>query len=247
MTIAKRLVQSTLGKFGYRLARSNNVDKPIFGLDCIFPLLKKFGFSPKSVIDVGANRGNWTRTALRYFPDAFYTLIEPQNELKVHIQDLIDRGCRIRWINAGAGDKSGLLPFAISYRDDSSTFVVEDPQATGYRRVNIEVQTLDEIVAMSNLPAPEMVKIDAEGFDLKVLSGASSLIGKTDVFFLEAAIRCNYENSVLKVIQRMDENGYSLLDLTDINRSPKFGVLWLFELAFLRKENHLFDSVTSYE
>ena len=50
------------------------------------------GFAPKHIIDVGANRGLWTRTALQYFPDAHYTLIEPQDHLKTHIQDLLDRG-----------------------------------------------------------------------------------------------------------------------------------------------------------
>ena len=92
-----------------------------------------------------------------------------------------------------------------------------------------------------------MVKIDAEGFDLRVLSGASSLIGKTEVFFIEAAVHCTYENSVLEVVRRMSDSGYTLLDVTDINRSPKFGVLWLFELAFLRRGNPLLDAVTSYE
>ena len=92
MTFAKRLIQSTLGKFGYRLARLNDSKNPVYGLDCLFPLLKRFGFDPKHVLDVGANRGNWTRTALKYFPHAAYTLVEPQGELKVYIQDLVDRG-----------------------------------------------------------------------------------------------------------------------------------------------------------
>jgi len=91
------------------------------------------------------------------------------------------------------------------------------------------------------------VKIDAEGFDLKVLSGASTLIGKTELFFIEAAVCCTYENSVSEVVRRMADNGYKLLDITDINRSPKFGVLWLLELVFLRNASQLLDSVTSYE
>jgi hypothetical protein len=35
-----------------------------------------------------------------------------------------------------------------------------------------------------------MVKIDAEGFDLKVLEGASDLLGRTDIFLVEVAICC---------------------------------------------------------
>jgi hypothetical protein len=46
-------------------------------LDLLFLLLKCRGFSPNHIVDVGANHGYWTRTALKYFPDAYYTLIEP--------------------------------------------------------------------------------------------------------------------------------------------------------------------------
>jgi FkbM family methyltransferase len=48
--------------------------------------------------------------------------------------------------------------------------------------------TLNEIVASSNAPFPEKVKVDVEGFDLKVLAGASELLGKTDIFLVEAAV-----------------------------------------------------------
>jgi FkbM family methyltransferase len=249
VSAANRLVQSTLEKFGYRLAHLNGSGSRVYGLDYIFPLLKGFRFDPTHVLDVGANKGNWTRVAFKYFPDAIFTLVEPQDELKVHVQDLVGQGCKLRWIHAGAADKAGSLPFTISQRDDSSSFAVSenDAQALGLRRTNVAVRTLNEIVSTFNLPIPDIVKIDAEGFDLKVLSGASTLIGKTELFFIEAAVCCTYENSVSEVVRRMADNGYKLLDITDLNRSPKFGVLWLLELVFLRNGSQLLDSVTSYE
>lgn len=45
----------------------------------------------------------------------------------------------------------------------------------------------------------------------------------------------------------MDAIGYRLIDITELNRSPKHNVLWLTELAFLRSASPLFGSVTSYE
>lgn len=93
-----------------------------------------------------------------------------------------------------------------------------------------------------------MVKVDAEGFDLKVLAGATELMGKTDIFLVEAAVWCpELENTVAEVVRWMDSAGYSLADVTDLNRSPRFGVLWLCELAFFRKASPLWASVTSFE
>jgi FkbM family methyltransferase len=68
-------VQKLLGAFGYKLVPLEAA-KPSWGLTQFFPLLEQFGFSPKSIWDVGSNR-DWTRAAVGYFPDAEYTLVEP--------------------------------------------------------------------------------------------------------------------------------------------------------------------------
>ena len=245
----KSFVQSLLKPFGLRLSRLESVQAPDYGAGVLFSTLKRFSFSPGCVLDVGANHGNWTREALKYFPEAEYLLIEPQDHLKVHVQDLIDAGRKIRWINAGAADKSGTLRFFVSDRDDSSTFLPreEQPQTRVTSETSVEVLTLDAIVEKYKVPVPDMVKIDAEGFDLKVMQGASSLIGKTDVVLLEAGVVCPFENSVARVVSTMEDLGYRLVDITELNRSPKHTVLWLTELAFLRKSSPLLASVTSYE
>jgi FkbM family methyltransferase len=248
--LIKKLVQSGLSKFGLRLVRIGSLvqaSPPANGLDCFFGALKNLDFRPKHIVDVGANKGSWTRKALLYFPDAHYTLVEPQDHLKVHMQDLLDGGYKITWINAGVADNSGILPFTLSYRDDSSTFAPTEADA-GAPTISVPVKTLNEIVSASSAPPPAVIKIDAEGFDLKVLAGASDLLGKTDVFFVEAAICCPaYENTIAKVVRRMDDAGYKVVDITDINRSPKHGILWLCELAFLRNASPIFDRVRTYE
>jgi len=247
----KTAVQSLLRPFGLRLSRLNSVVGPDYGARVLFATLKRFGFAPRHVIDIGANHGNWTRSALQYFPEAEYVLVEPQDHLETCIQDLIDAGSKIRWINAGVADKSGIMRFCISDRDDSSTFLPREqqPQTRVASEMMVEVKTLDDIVSAYNLPTPDLVKIDAEGFDLKVMQGASSLIGKTDVFLLEAGVTGPFENSVARVISTMEDFGYRLVDITELNRSPKYGVLWLTltELAFLRTSSPLLASVTSYE
>ena len=245
----KALIQSLLRPFGLRLSRLRDERAENFGAAVLFSTFKRFGFSPRLVLDVGANHGNWTRAALKYFPEAQYVLLEPQDHLKVCVQDLIDSGYKIRWVNAGVADQPGVLPFYVAGRDDSSTFLPPDKQSpAGLASGNmVLVETLDAILSKYHLPVPDMVKIDAEGFDLKVMQGASSLIGKTDVFLLEAGVLCPFENSVARVVSTMADFGYRLVDITEMNRSPKHGVLWLTELAFLRSSSSLLASVTSYE
>jgi FkbM family methyltransferase len=245
-SVVKRLVQASLEKLGYRLVPIEG--RPNDGLSLFFSFLYARGFRPVHVIDVGANHGNWTRTALRFFPDAQYTLIEPQDFLRQHVQDLITSGYKIRWITAGAGDAAGQLAFTLANRDDSSTFALTESEAksAGLRQVLVDVRTLNEIVRSERLPA-DMVKIDAEGLDLRVLAGASELFGQTEIFLVEVSIHDRYrENSLESTLKFMAEKGYRLLEITDLNRSPKYGLLWLCEMAFLRNDSKL-DCVTSYE
>ena len=186
--------------------------------------------------------------AINYFPHADYTLVEPQNELKSYVKDLVDRGFRLHWTNAGASDQPGLLPLHILGPDESSTFLqVPRTESESIRQVQVPMRTVNEIVVSSGLPTPEIVKIDAEGLDLKVLAGASDLFGKTEIFFAEASIgQFDFENTALAVIQAMAEAGYRFIDITHINRSPRHGVLWLCEFAFLAKTSKLFEGATSY-
>lgn len=243
----KQILQAALGKFGYRLSRVANWPKD--GLTCFFEAIQRAGFAPRHIVDVGANHGNWTRSAIRFFPDAQYTLVEPQDHLKVHVQDLTDRGYKIRWVNAAAGDKPGILLLTIASHDNSSTLALSKEQAhlSGARQVPIQVLTLDDLVASGNQPLPDLVKIDAEGFDLKVLAGASRLLGKTDIFLAEAMVCGPYQNSALDVIRFMAQAGYRLIDITGLERSPKHGVLWLCELAFLRERARWLDRADSFD
>jgi FkbM family methyltransferase len=245
----KRFIHSVFNKLGYRLIRIEGQPGASDPLSRFFSCMRRQGFHPRHIIDVGANRGSWTRTALQFFPDAQYTLIEPQDFLKQHIQDLLNGDYKIRWINAGAGDAPGKLPFTVASRDDSSTFVIsaEEARRAGLRQEFVEIQTLNDIVKSQGLPA-DMVKIDAEGLDLRVLMGASELFQTTEIFLVEVNIHDVFsENTLDRILKFMEEKGYHLIEITDVNRSPKYGLLWLCEMAFLKNDSKLLDAVTSYE
>lgn len=223
---------------------------PNYGWGPFFTLVKRHGFAPRRILDVGANRGNWTREALQHFPTAEFVLVEPQDQLKAHIADLLAANPRLQWINAGASDRPGTLPLTVAPRDDSSSFVLtpEQARAAGYPQIDVPVRTINEIVASTGGTIPEMVKIDAEGFDVKAFAGASDLHGKTDIFFLEAAVcATGIPNTMAAVVAAMDAAGYRMIDITDINRSPRYGVLWLCELAFMRHGCPLLEKISSYE
>jgi FkbM family methyltransferase len=213
-------------------------------LNVIFSNFKTIGFTPNHILDVGANHGTWTREILQYYPNAYYTLIEPQEWLKPSFQDLLDSNPKIKYFPVGAGKTNGSLKFTIVNRDDSCSYryTPEEALTKGYTQVDIPVMSINTLISENNLPIPNLIKIDAEGLDLEVLKGATNFIGITEVFFVEAAIiNKEFDNSILKMINFMDNNGYNLFDISDINRPFKPSLLWLVELVFVKK-NGLIDS-----
>lgn len=208
-------------------------------LSNFYNILTQINYTPKHIVDVGANHGTWTREALRYFPDASYTLLEPQYWLKESIKDLLETNPRIKFNAVGAGENEGTFMFTIVDRDDSCSFkyTPDEARANGFKQIEVPVVTLNNLLPATGLPAPDIIKIDAEGLDLEVLKGATNYLGKTEIFMLEASVgNKSFDNSFLKVINFMDKSGYRLFEITDLNRPFNPGILWLVELAFVKKE-----------
>lgn len=215
--------------------------------DPFFDCLSRLGFMPKHVVDVGANRGGWTRTALRYFPDARYTLFEPQADL-LENSDL-RRNPNIRIHAAGAGPTSGTMRISAHDRDDSWSFALSEPEAAalGRRQIEMPVVALDEFLPAQGLPWPEMLKIDAEGWDLEVLRGAEATVAHSQVVLLEAAIMSKlFRNTLHAVIDAMARRDFVIFDITDLNRTQRHGALWLTEVAFVRRGGPLESAVDGY-
>jgi FkbM family methyltransferase len=213
-------------------------------LSTLFNNLKAMGFVPKHIVDIGANHGTWTREVLDHFPDAHYTLLEPQYWLKDSFLDILESNSKVQFYPVGAGNKEGSFQFTMVDRDDSCSFryTEAEAKAAGFKQIEIPVVTLNGLLSNSEWPIPDIIKIDAEGLDIEVLKGASNYFGKTEVFMVEAGVVNKlFNNSFLKLINFMDENGYRLFEITDLNRPFELQVLWLVELAFVKK-NGFIDS-----
>ena len=87
---------------------------------------------------------------------------------------------------------------------------------------------------------PGAVKSDTEAA-FKVVEWA------TDAVLVEATVACpEYPNTAAIVFQKMDELGFRLFDITDLNRTPERGVLWLIEAVFVRKDSALATAARTY-
>ncbi len=115
----KRLIQSLLRPFGYQLVQSQRVaarpgagphptPPPELGLHRTLRGLVARGFRPAAVAEVGAAHGQWTRTALLFWPQARYFLIEPQSDYQPALAALSQARPNVQYLIAEAGRAPGV-------------------------------------------------------------------------------------------------------------------------------------------
>jgi FkbM family methyltransferase len=233
--------QRLLHRFSYRVIPSSLLPK-----GAVAPFLRNLGvrgFYPRSIVDVGANKGRWSEKAMTVFPEARYVLIEPQIEMTEHL----DRFCarhpgRVQWINAGVGAAEGELPFTLTGSTSSTfTYSPEEARELGHVQRSVPIVTLDRVCAQYLGGIPDLVKIDAEGFEFEILKGASTLLGKVEVFLLELPFIHPRPGALLfrDAVARMAAYGYDVYDFTMFQKRPYDGAIGQAEVVFARSDGIL--------
>lgn len=252
MKLTKRISDSIAFRFGYTPIKKNvltNTNSKKTLIQTFFQLIAESGLEVNLIIDIGANRGGWSKDVLEIFPRAEFHLFEPQKWLlnETDIKELSN----IHIHNLALSNKPGKMAFTINPdRDDSSSlrFTQEEAEIKGWQQIEVDVTTVDQFIVEKKLNFPQILKIDAEGNDLEVLEGAKSILGNTEVILIEAAIvNMNLTNNFTKVNSAMEELGYKLFDFTDLNRPFKTHVLWLAELAYIKKGGHVDSYYSNYD
>jgi FkbM family methyltransferase len=231
----KSYIQKAAQSFGYHVLSKNSIAG-----DMILSLkgIRDRGLKVNSILDVGANTGEWSAMAAGIFPQAEFYLIEPQIEMKAPIESFLANQ-KGNWILGGAGATSGELLLTVWDDHAGSSFLV--PSGGDKEQRKVPVYTLDELIASGEIKVPTLCKLDVQGFELEVLKGASSIFGKTEVFILEVGLFKFLPNQpvIEDVITFMKERGYVIYDFPGFSNRPLDGALGQIDICFAKEDGYL--------
>jgi FkbM family methyltransferase len=142
--------------------------------DPLATMLCKLG---ETVIDVGANLGRWTApAALAVGQTGRVIAIEPISRLATAISKtcLLNKFHWVTVINAAASDKEGEEIFSVEKENSGGSRLgkMQDDRTRSFHHVTLKTITIDRCVESEKLETLELMKIDVEGYENRVIAGA---------------------------------------------------------------------------
>lgn len=132
------------------------------------------------VLDVGANSGSYAAELRRVAPDARILAFEPHPRTFEQLRARLE-GCRVEMNQIALGEEEGAMELYDFADADGSTQASLSRASVGLYTNDVvahpvAVKTLDGILAENRIDRVALLKVDTEGFDIKVLRGGRAAI-----------------------------------------------------------------------
>jgi FkbM family methyltransferase len=172
----------------------------------------------RTVIDVGAGKGQFAVFALHRFPNAQIWCFEPLPASYAKAERVLGRLDRVHLRRCALGSQSGNSRLQVSADQDSSSLLKQTaaqalhfPGTAAVATIEVELRSLDE--AIPSLDGPALLKLDVQGAELDVLIGAEQALASVAELVVECSLVELYAGQALadRVIAHLLQRGFRLV------------------------------------
>lgn len=194
----------------------------------ILSRLRHAGVAPRTVIDVGANVGQFAVAARHLLPDAAVYSVEPDPRTAARLRRNLGPDSAANVIVSAIGDREGPIDLQVN-RDSQVSSVLPlggdrqrfFPSSTVVERLEVPMTTLDALFLPRALPAPILLKIDVQGYEDRVIAGATALLPSVRWVLMEVSFARLYdgERSFGTLLDLMAARGFRFVRPVNIHQS----------------------------
>lgn len=205
------------------------------------PWLKHLGI--RTVLDVGANTGQFAQVAHHVFPDARIYAFEPLPSCHQALQERMAGVETFQSYQAAIGERDGTITIHQSPSSPSSSALAMTsihteafPWTGGGTDIEVELHRLDHYLPELVIAPKLLLKIDVQGYGLQVLQGAPHILALADVVFIETSITPLYEGEATfdQVYRHLTGAGFRFTGVLDELNHPETGAILQMDAIFQR-------------
>lgn len=181
----------------------------------------------RTVIDVGASRGQFGLFAARTFTKARLVCFEPLAAPRAMLESVMPAD-RTTIHPLAIGGARSTEQIHVSAADDSSSLlpigrgqVEAFPGTQEERTEEVRVERLDDVLTQP-IERPALLKIDVQGYELEALRGADETLGHVDAIYVECSFTELYDGQPLadEVVCHLRDRGFRLAGVYGVARTP---------------------------
>lgn len=198
-----------------------------------FKIVKRLtsaGVVPMTVIDVGANTGQFSVAASNEFHCADIYPIEPDPRTATKLRQNVPPLIAANIITKAVGERDGTIVFNVNADSQVSSILPLGhdrqrafPNSVVMQQISVPLTTLDSIFSATPLAKPILLKIDVQGYEDQVIAGASNFLDSVSWVVMEVSFARLYEGEqdFMSIIGLMSNHGFRFVRPLNFHQAGK--------------------------
>lgn len=212
----KQAIKNLLGILG--LEMNTTKGKQLLDYKNEIQRLRDVGKKPfATIVDIGANTGQFAAHARVAFPLASIISFEPIESCFIELKNKFADDKNFKAYNCAIGRSNRKTTFHNNdYAPSSSMLEIAEEHVTHFPKTAhttatvIEEKMFEEVIDISSLSKPCLIKIDVQGYELEVIKNNAKMLNAADTVIIETSFKQLYHGQPLfdEVYQAMTKLGF---------------------------------------
>ena len=184
----------------------------------------------KTIVDIGANKGQFSLICLSINPEIKIYSFEPLKEPAKKYRKLFSNAKNVKFYNFAIGEYEETKMMNVSAKADSSSFLTigqiqieKFPGTECIDQLQVDVVPLNKFIKINDINSPALLKIDVQGFELNVLKGCLDLLSSFEWIYCECSFIELYDEQTLasEIIEWLYKNNFKLAGIYNTHYDRK--------------------------